>query len=171
LNLRSNSITEVPRMADWIALIISFVICFVAAGVGGLLTSRAIEEWYRGLTKPSWNPPEWAFGPVWTVLYILMAISAWLVWEEGGFDEQLIPLAVFGVQLALNVIWSGVFFYKRMILGGLVEVVAFWFAILATIIAFWSASEIAALLLIPYIAWVSIASYLNYTIWRLNRVQ
>jgi translocator protein len=156
-------------MAGWISLIISFAICMAAAAVGGLLTARAIEEWYRGLRKPSWNPPDWAFGPVWTILYILMAISAWLVYSEGGLNEQLVPLSIFGIQLVLNVVWSGIFFYKRKILGGLVEVICLWAAILATIIAFWGASTIAALLLIPYIAWVSIASYLNYTIWRLNR--
>ena len=158
-------------MADWMAFIISFAACMTAASVGGLFTTRAIEEWYRGLRKPSWNPPEWAFGPVWTILFILMAISAWLVWEEGGLDSQFIPLSIFGVQLALNVAWSGIFFYKRMLLGGLIEVVVFWAAILATIIAFWGASVLAAVLLFPYIAWVSIASYLNYTIWRLNRAQ
>jgi len=156
-------------MSDWIALIVSFVACMSAAAVGGLLTSRAIKEWYGGLRKPSWNPPDWAFGPIWTILYILMAISAWLVWEEGDTQWRLIPLSIFSIQLALNVVWSGVFFYKRMILGGLVEVLALWAAILATIIAFWSASTIAAILLIPYLIWVSIASYLNYTIWRLNR--
>lgn len=156
-------------MSDWIALVVSFAVCLAAAGIGGLLTARAIKEWYRTLRKPSWNPPDWAFGPIWTMLYILMAISAWLVSEEGGFSARIVLLSVFGIQLALNVIWSGVFFYKRMILGGLAEVLVLWVAILATIIAFWGVSTVAAALLIPYLAWVSIASYLNFTIWRLNR--
>jgi len=157
-------------LTDWVALIVSFIVCLGAAGIGGILTTRAIREWYGTLRKPSWNPPDWAFGPIWTILYVLMAISAWLVWEEGGFQEQLLPLSIFGIQLALNVIWSGIFFYKRRILGGLAEVLLLWAAILGTIIAFWGASVIAALLLMPYLAWVSIASYLNYTIWRLNRM-
>jgi len=155
-------------MADWIALAGSLVICMVAASIGGLFTARAIKEWYRGLKKPSWNPPDWAFGPIWTILYILMGISAWLVWEEGGVEAQLIPLSIFALQLILNVVWSAVFFYKRRIFGGLIEVLLLWAAILATIIAFWGPSVVAAVLLLPYIAWVSIASYLNYTIWRLN---
>ena len=157
-------------MADWIALIVSFIACMGAATVGALLTARAIKEWYRGLKKPSWNPPDWAFGPVWTILYILMAISAWLVWEDGSPDERLLPLSIFGIQLALNVAWSGIFFYKRKLLGGLVEVLVLWTAILVTILSFWGVSNTAALLLLPYIAWVSIASYLNYTVWRLNKV-
>lgn len=155
-------------MSDWIALVVSFAVCMGAAFVGGLFTTRAIEEWYRGLRKPSWNPPEWAFGPIWIVLYILMAVSAWLVWEQGGFQAQAMPLVIFAVQLVLNVAWSGIFFYKRMIFAGLIEVLAFWAAILATIIAFWFASPLAAVILLPYIVWVSIASYLNYTILKLN---
>jgi benzodiazapine receptor len=158
-------------MEDWMGLIASLIVCMAAAAVGGLLTAKAIKEWYRTLRKPSWNPPDWAFGPVWTILYVLMAISAWLVWEEGGLHQQIIPLSIFGIQLALNVAWSAIFFYKRKLLGGLIEVIGLWAAILATIIAFWGVSIAAAALLIPYIAWVSIASYLNYTIWRLNRVE
>jgi len=157
-------------MSDWVALIVSFAVCMAAASVGGLLTTRAINEWYGGLRKPSWNPPDWAFAPIWTVLYILMAVSAWLVWEQGGLSLQAIPLSIFAAQLILDVAWSGIFFYKRMILGGLIEVLVFWTTILATVIAFWGASILAAALLIPYLVWVSIASYLNYTIWKLNRV-
>lgn len=155
-------------MTDWIALIVSFGVCMGAALVGGLLTSKAIPEWYRGLRKPSWNPPEWAFGPVWTILYILMAVSLWLVWEEGGFSEQALPILIFALQLSLNVAWSWIFFYRRMISAGVVEMIVLWAAILATIGTFWFASPLAAVLLIPYIVWVSIACYLNYTILRLN---
>lgn len=158
-------------MSDWLALIVSFAACMSAAAIGGLLTTRSIEEWYNTIKKPSWNPPEWAFGPIWTILYILMAISAWMLWEEGDAQSRLVPLSIFGVQLALNVIWSGVFFYKKMILGGLVEIIALWIAIFATLVAFWGESAIAAILLMPYLLWVSIASYLNYTIWRLNPAQ
>lgn len=154
-------------MTDWIALVVSLAVCFGAAGIGGMFTTRSIQSWYRGLNKPSWNPPDWAFGPVWSILYLLMAVSVWLVWDKQG-SSAIIPISIFAIQLALNVVWSWVFFYKRNIKGGLIEVFVFWVAILATIIAFLGTSPIASLLLVPYIAWVSVASYLNYTILKLN---
>ena len=154
-------------MTDWIALVASFVICFAAAGIGGMFTTRNIKGWYRGLRKPSWNPPDWAFGPVWSILYALMAVSVWLVWDKDG-SSAFIPISIFAIQLVLNVAWSWLFFYKKNIKGGFIEVLVFWAAILATIVAFIGSSLMASLLLLPYIVWVSIASYLNYTILKLN---
>lgn len=155
-------------MDEWVVLAISIATCMAAALIGGFFTARAVKEWYPSLKKPSWNPPSWAFGPIWTILYILMAISAWLVWKEGGLMQQIIPLSLFGIQLIFNVVWSWLFFYKRSIRGGLYEIVMLWILILATLLAFWSATIIAGLLFVPYLVWVSIASYLNYTVWKLN---
>jgi len=127
-------------------------------------------EWYRGLAKPSWNPPDWAFGPAWAVLYVTIAVSGWMVWREAGFAGAAVPFAIYVVQLLFNAGWSAVFFgMKRMDLA-FIEVIGLWLSILATIIAFWPISTAAALLLLPYLAWVTFAATLNFTIWRLNVV-
>jgi len=125
-------------------------------------------EWYEGLLKPSWTPPSAAFGPAWTILYILMAISAWMVWKSAGMATARGALAVYLFQLVLNASWSMVFFgWHRMGLG-FVNIVFLWLAIAATVRLFWRHQQVAAILLVPYLLWVGFAGVLNFTIWRLN---
>jgi tryptophan-rich sensory protein len=141
-----------------------------ASSIGSFATVRAIPRSYAGLAKPSFNPPEWLFGPAWTVLYVLMAVAAWLVWKRGfGAPGVKLALAAFLVQLVLNALWSIFFFGLRSPLAGLVDIIAMWLAILATIFLFFRVSVPAGILLLPYIAWVSFAAILNAAILRLNR--
>lgn len=152
---------------QWIALAISIAICFGAAGLGAALTDVSVDDWYVGLNKPAWNPPNWIFGPVWSALYLGMAIAAWLVWRQRQVDPR-VGLSLFGVQLILNVAWSGLFFGLRNPAAAFVDVILLWWAILATIFAFARSSRGGAVLLVPYIGWVSFAALLNWTIWRMN---
>lgn len=159
-------------MKDWnpiwmLALFIA--VCFVAAGAGAGFTSSSVINWYPTLRKPSWNPPAWIFGPVWTVLYLMMAIAAWLVWRSRGFHEGAGPLGMFALQLALNALWSPLFFGLRNPWAGLVDIVPLWAAILATLVCFWKISPLAGTLLVPYWLWVSFATALNFMIWKMNR--
>ena len=152
----------------WVGLVVFLVVCFAAAGIGGAVTTPKIGTWYAPLAKPSWNPPNWIFGPVWSALYFCMAVAAWLVWRQGGFWQARMPLGLFGVQLALNVLWSCIFFGLENPGLAFVEVLVLWVAIAATMIVFWQRSMIAGILFVPYLAWVSFASFLNFMIWRLN---
>jgi tryptophan-rich sensory protein len=151
-----------------LGLALSVAICFAAAGVGSLFTRPAIEGWYAALQKPSWTPPNWVFGPVWTVLYLAMATAAWLVWRRAGFAGARLPLTLFALQLVLNLAWTGVFFGLRMPGAAFAEIVLLWLFILVTAIAFWPISRVAAWLMVPYLGWVTYAATLNYGIWRLN---
>jgi tryptophan-rich sensory protein len=155
--------TRAPRpylaLAGWVLL------CFAAASFGGLFMPG---EWYAGLKKPSWNPPARVFGPVWTALYTMMAVAAWLVWKRGGFAAQRRPLALFLVQLALNAAWTPLFFGLHWTGVAFAEIVLLWLAIAATIAAFRPVSRVAAWLLVPYLTWVGFAAVLNFTLWRLN---
>ncbi len=153
--------------AGW--LVFFLALCAAAAGVGGALTAQSVTTWYQTLNKPSWNPPDWVFGPVWTVLYAMMGVAAWLVWRRAGWQAGGKALATFGVQLALNVAWSGCFFTLRNPGLGLVVLVLLWLAIVATVFAFARHSRPAAWLLVPYLAWTSFAGVLNATVWVLNR--
>jgi tryptophan-rich sensory protein len=157
-----------PLKSSLIGLVVCLVICFAAAGIGRAVTTPKIGTWYATLAKPSWNPPNWVFGPVWSALYFCMAVAAWLVWWQGGFSEATLPLTLFGVQLVLNVLWSCIFFGLEMPGFAFAEVLLLWAAIAATMVTFWPRSMIAGLLFVPYLAWVSFASVLNYAIWRLN---
>ena len=154
----------------WLGLVVFLVVCFAAAGIGGAVTTPKIATWSATLTKPSWNPPNWIFGPVWSALYCCMAISAWLVWRQGGFSGVKVPLTLFGVQLVLNVLWSCLFFGLQNPGLAFVDVLLLWAAIAGTMVAFWQRSAIAGILFVPYLAWVSFASFLNFTIWRLNSI-
>jgi len=141
----------------------------LASAVGSFATVRAIPTWYKGLAKPSFNPPEWLFGPAWTLLYLLMAVAAFLVWKQGfGAPGVKLALTVFLVQLVLNALWSVFFFGLHSPLAGLVDIVGLWLAIVATIILFFRVSVPAGVMLLPYIAWVSFAALLNAAILRLN---
>ncbi len=122
-------------------------------------------EWYAGLNKPLWNPPAWLFGPAWTTLYTLMAIAAWLVWKRVGFTRAL---GFYFVQLILNAAWTPIFFGAHAMGWALFEISIMWIAILLTLLSFLRVQKTAGLLLVPYLAWVSFATFLNFTLWRLN---
>lgn len=140
---------------------------FSAALIGGIATSRSVGTWYAALNKPLWNPPGWLFGPVWSVLYTMMGVAAWIVWRT---DHPVKPLAIglFVAQLALNALWSWLFFGWRMPGFAFLEIAILWVVILATAVSFWRISPVAGWLLVPYLAWVGFASVLNFTIWRMN---
>jgi translocator protein len=147
-------------------LILCIVVCLGGAGLASLWTMPALRPWYTDLTKPRWTPPNWLFGPVWTILYVLMAIAAWLVWRQVGLTAA--PMRLFLLQLLLNVAWSALFFRLRSPGLAFAEIVMLWFAILTTSIEFWGAVPAAGWLLLPYLTWVSYATALNFSIWRLN---
>jgi benzodiazapine receptor len=151
-----------------LGLAVFIVICFAVAGVGSLLTTPALDGWYATLRKPSWNPPGWVFGPVWSLLYLSMAIAAWLVWRKYGVSGAAIPLALFAAQLVLNGAWSGLFFALHQPWLALAEIVLLWCAILATAISFGRIMPLAGWLLVPYLAWVTFAAMLNLTLARMN---
>jgi benzodiazapine receptor len=157
------------KSIEFIKLIISIVICNSAGFIGSIFTTSALPTWYNSLEKPSFNPPSWVFGPVWITLYTLMGISAYLVWRQGIHNSQVkTAFIIFSVQLFLNAIWSPIFFGLRALFAALVVIVILWIAILLTIYAFYKISKVAAVLLIPYIFWVSLATILNYSLWVLN---
>ena len=156
-------------------LIIAIVVSELAGIIGSIFTTPSIVSWYAGLVKPALNPPAWVFGPVWTTLYALMGIAAFLIWSsyakasEGQAKRQIkIALGVFGIQLFLNAIWSIIFFGLHSPGWALVDIVFLWLAIVWTMVVFYKISRPAAYLLVPYLLWVSFASYLNYSIWMLN---
>jgi benzodiazapine receptor len=148
-----------------IALAVFLVAVSAAAVAGSAFVSASPQRWY---SEPSWAPPDWLFGPVWTVLYAMMAVSAWLVWREKGVSGARGSFGLFALQLALNAAWSPVFFGARAPGAAFVVIVLLWCAIIATIIAFGRHSRAAALLLIPYILWVTFAAALNLRIWQLT---
>jgi len=153
-----------------VKIVISILACFAAGGIGSIFTTKSIPEWYARLNKPRFTPPNWAFGPVWTILYILMGISVFLVWQNGLSNEGiLLAFTLFWIQLTFNALWSIVFFGIRSKEGGIFIIITLWLLILATIITSFPVSRWAGALLIPYILWVSLASYLNIGIWLLNR--
>ncbi|MCB9896138.1 MAG: tryptophan-rich sensory protein [Planctomycetes bacterium] len=154
-----NYVRSVLGLAGWIAL------CF-AASVGGVFFAPA--EWYDRLEKPAFNPPAWVFGPVWTLLYIAMGTSAWLVWRSGGFGKARLALGLFLLQLLLNAAWTPIFFGLQAPGAALLVIIALCLAILSTALAFRRHSRPAAGLLLPYLLWVSFASVLNAALWYLN---
>ncbi|MBK9386124.1 MAG: tryptophan-rich sensory protein [Planctomycetes bacterium] len=141
------------------------LLCFATASLGALCPPGV---WYAALEKPSWNPHGWIFGPVWSVLYTMMAVAAWRVWQRGGFAAQRRPLGVFLAQLALNALWTPLFFGLHWPGVAFAEILALGLAIAWTIALFWRVQRAAAYLLLPYLAWVSFAAVLNFTLWRLN---
>jgi benzodiazapine receptor len=157
------------KSPEMLKLAASILICLGAGLVGSFFTTPSISTWYASIQKPSFNPPNWVFAPVWTALFILMGISLFLVWKQGYADRQVkIALVLFAVQLVLNIVWSFMFFGLRNPLAGLIEIVVLWISIVLTIVYFYNISRTAGLLLVPYILWVSFAAFLNFTIWRLN---
>lgn len=150
-------------------LVFSILVCEAAGILGSLFTISAIPTWYAILNKPTFSPPNWIFAPVWTILYLMMGISLYLVWQKGIKTKGVKnALSVFGLQLALNASWSIVFFTGQSIVGGLLIIVILWSLILITILKFLKISQTAALLLVPYLLWVSFATILNFYIFKLN---
>jgi translocator protein len=154
-------------MKPIVALIISLFVSFAAAAIGGLATQRA-PQFYGALSRPEWAPPAAAFGPVWTVLYALMAIAAWLVWREKGIAGARIPLTLFAIQLTLNALWSWIFFAWQNGLFARLEIVLLLVMIVLTLVAFWRVRPLAGVLLVPYLAWVSYATALTFALVRRN---
>ncbi len=173
------------RSKDVFGLAVALAIPLVAGLTGSILTSQSVSEWYPTLTKPSFTPPNWVFGPVWTALYVLMGIALFLVWKNTrniprktsaitkmtlrGYNIRKLALAAFTIQLALNILWSALFFGLRSPSLAFAEIVFLWAAIVANIAIFTKISRLATLLLLPYIIWTSIALTLNLQIWILNR--
>ena len=157
------------KINNTLKLIIAIVVSELAGIVGSVFTVSAIPNWYAGLVKPALNPPSWVFGPVWTTLYALMGVAAFLVWKN-DWEKKAVKttLGVFGIQLFLNATWSIIFFGLHNPGWASVDIVALWLAIVWTMVVFSKISKPAAYLLVPYLLWVSFASYLNYSIWVLN---
>ncbi len=151
-------------------LFAAVLICELSGIIGSLFTTPAIPGWYAGLTKPAFNPPSWIFAPVWTILYALMGLAAWLVYDRGVRRADVKrALFVFVAQLILNVLWSIMFFGAHQILGAFVLIVALWILILGTILRFHKISKAGAYLLAPYLLWVGFATVLNASLYVLNR--
>jgi translocator protein len=150
------------------ALVASLALCVSVGALAGRATARGVREWYPALAKPPWTPPDAAFAPVWAVLYVMMAVAAWLVWREAGRSGRGAALALFAVQLALNCAWSFLFFGMRSIGAGLADIVLLLAAVAATALAFRRVRPAAALPMLPYLAWVGYATALNVAIWRMN---
>jgi len=155
---------------DFIALVISIAVCLSAGIVGSLFTKTGPGSWYETINKPAFNPPGWVFGPVWTLLFILMGISLFLVWKAGSEKRDVkLALSFFGLQLMLNILWSALFFGIESPGLAFIEILILWSAILGNITIFYRISRTASALLVPYLFWVTFASILNVTIWFLNR--
>ena len=159
----------IPIATQVLALAIFLALSFAAAGLGGAVTAESVRTWYPTLVKPSFNPPNWIFGPVWSLLYALMAVAAWRVWRVAGLRLAAPALMAFAVQLVLNVCWSVVFFGLHAIGAALVEIVVLLASIVVTMALFGRHDRTAGLLFLPYVAWVSFATVLNATLWWLNR--
>lgn len=156
-------------MKDIVKLLLSIVICQAAGIIGSFFTAPNILTWYKALNKPTFAPPNWVFAPVWTILFLLMGIALYLVWKQGWNAPGVrMAMILFYIHLIVNILWSAVFFGLRAPFAGFFVIIALWFLILITMIYFNSVSKPAGILLIPYIAWVSFASILNFMLYRLN---
>ena len=150
---------QTSALIGWLAL------SFAAAG-GAVFVST--NDWYANLIKPAWNPPSWLFGPIWSLLYVMMGVAAWLVWREGGWKAHQQALGVFLAQWFLNALWTPLFFGLGLPGLAFAEIVLLWLLIVTTVTLFWRVKNIAGALLLPYLAWVTFAAVLNHSIWRLN---
>jgi benzodiazapine receptor len=157
------------KFMEILKLVISILVCQLAGFVGSIFTTPSVPTWYATLKKPTFTPPNSIFGPVWTILFVLMGISMYLIWKRGFQNRDIkIALFIFGAQLVLNILWSFLFFGLRCPSCAFVEIIILWIAIGLTILSFSRISIPAGLLLIPYLLWVSFAAVLNFTIWNLN---
>lgn len=158
-----------PNITEIIKLVVSIVTCQLAGFIGSLFTTPSIPTWYATIKKPSFTPPNAVFGPVWTMLFLLMGISAYLIWRKGLQDKNVKwALMIFIVQLVLNVLWSILFFGLHHPFLAFIEIIVLWLVILATLISFMKLSKPAGILLLPYLIWVAFAAILNYQLWKLN---
>jgi len=149
-------------------MLVLIVLVLVCLAVGFVGSQFSPGPWYAQLTKPSWTPPSSVFGPVWTVLYILMGLAAWLVWRKAGLAEARAAFVCFGIQLVLNALWSPLFFGMHRPGLALVDIALLWLVIVVTLVLFWHVRAWAGVLLVPYLVWVSYATALNFSLWRLN---
>jgi len=150
---------------EWLKLIGAILLCQAAGFIGSFFTRSSVSTWYPTLAKPSFNPPSWLFGPVWTLLFLLMGVALYLLW----INKAPWPvMTLFALQLLLNILWSALFFGLRSPGAALIEIIILWLAILATAVLAHKTAPTAAYLLIPYLAWVAFAALLNFSIWRLN---
>jgi translocator protein len=150
------------------SLCVSVLVSLSAGFIGSFFTANSVRTWYVTLEKPLLNPPSWVFGPVWTVLYVLMGIASYIIWQQRDVPHAKTALVLFGVQLFFNALWSILFFGFQSPGIALIEIVFLLSLIIVTMILFWRISVVAGILLVPYVLWVSFATYLNYAIWRLN---
>lgn len=164
----SSKRSEIGTGRDILALVLLVGLCLGVGGLGGAVTAESVTTWYATLNKPSFNPPNWIFGPVWTALYILMGVAAWRVWRAADRDTARGPLAVFALQLAVNLGWSVAFFGLRNPGLAVAVILALDLLVLVTALMFRRIDRLAAWLLVPYLAWISFATLLNVTIWRIN---
>lgn len=153
---------------DVLGLVLFVALCLLVSALGAAVTATSVGSWYQTLEKPLFNPPDWVFAPVWTALYLMMAVAGWRVWRESGPGPRRAALAAFGVQLALNLAWSFLFFGFQRIGLALVEIVVLLVAILATAVLFWRVDRWAGALFVPYALWVGYATALNAALWLLN---
>ena len=151
--------SQTTPLIGWLAL---------SLAASGTAVFVSTSGWYAGLNKPAWNPPGWIFGPVWTLLYVMMGIAAWLIWREGGWKMQRLPLSLFLLQWLFNALWTPLFFGAHRIGPAFVDIVLLWLTLVLTLTLFWRVSRMAGMLLMPYLGWVTFAAALNFTIWHLN---
>jgi tryptophan-rich sensory protein len=156
------------RAGDLLTLGAFIGLCLAIAAIGARFTTPSIGTWYRALQKPFFNPPDWIFGPVWTVLYLMIAFAGWRAWRSRHVAGAGARMTIYGVQLALNLAWSLIFFGGRMIGLALAEIVLLLGVIVVNAVLFWRADRLAGWLLAPYAAWVAFAAALNFALWRLN---
>ena len=156
------------RRLDLFGLFVFVALCLLVSAAGGMVTATSVDTWYQALAKPSFNPPDWVFAPVWTTLYFLMGVSGWRIWRRRALRATRGALALFGLQLFLNFAWSVLFFGFQRIDLALIDIVILFVAIVANMILFWRIERLATLLLVPYAAWVVFAIVLNVSIWLLN---
>ena len=155
-------------MSNTPKLIMAITMPLLIGFSSSFFTVSEIGSWYQTIQKPSWNPPNWIFGPVWTTLYVLMGISLFLIWRSSA-SQKRIAIILFAIQLILNFFWSVIFFKRHQPGFAFAEILALWLMILLSIFAFGRINKLAAWLLVPYISWVSFAAILNFTIWQLNK--
>ncbi len=148
--------------------LVGWLLLTSAAAAAGAVASAGAATFYGQLERPVWAPPGWLFGPVWSVLYLLMAVAAWLVWRRGALRDTVLALGLFVVQLAANALWTWLFFAWHQGAWAFIEILVLWVLIAATVAAFWRHQAVAAMLLLPYLAWVTFAGALTWSIWRMN---
>ena len=153
---------------DLFGLFVFVALCFLVAAAGGAFTASSVDTWFQQLQKPSFNPPDWVFAPVWTMLYLFMAIAGWLVWRTVENKARRLALSIFAVQLLLNFTWSFLFFGQQRVDLALINIIVLLLMIITNGLLFWRIVRWAGILFVPYIVWVAFASVLNVSIWVLN---